>query len=93
MSHLSMTVYVDDNGLIGPVEIEVNKEMRALQDWAGETAGVPFKRIKDAPASQRPLYIGFWCVPPRTPPDLTLLQRAGATGVYPEPEGFGFCPK
>ena len=45
---LPITIYVDDNGLIGPHESVVNAQMQALQNWAEKKAGVQFKRIKDA---------------------------------------------
>ena len=57
---LPLVVYVDDNAMIGAFEEGVNGEMRALQKWAEEVAGVSSKVIKDRPAAQRNLYTGFW---------------------------------
>ena len=57
---LPMPVYVDDCGLIGADEHQVNYEMTAFQEWALEVCGVAFKVLKDRVAAQRQLMIGFW---------------------------------
>ena len=37
---LPLAVYVDDSGLIGPDEEEVNSEAVAFHDWSEEVCGV-----------------------------------------------------
>ena len=57
---LPMPIYVDDTGLIGPKEDEVNIEMENFHQWSLEVCGVVFKALKDRMASQRQLMLGFW---------------------------------
>ena len=56
---LPLEVYVDDCGLIGAVKAGVDAEMAKLQAFTTWVAGVIWKRRKDKPGSQQPLYIGF----------------------------------
>ena len=53
-----LEVYVDDTGLMGPDQDEVDRQGAALEEWCGE-GGVHFKRAKDKPAAQEQLMIGF----------------------------------
>ena len=57
---LPMVIYVDDNALIGPYEVQTNREMDKFQEWSEDVPGVHFKRLKDKRASQVQLYTGFW---------------------------------
>ena len=56
---LPLVVHVDDCGLIGPEQEEVDAEMIRFQAWAWGTCGVPFKALKDKLAAQRQLMVGF----------------------------------
>ena len=57
---LPMPVYVDDCGLIGPCDHEVDSEMLIFQAWAGLVCGVFFKYLKDRVASRKQLMLGLW---------------------------------
>ena len=57
---LPFVIYVDDCGAIGACQEQTNAEMLAFHEWAEETCGVKFKAIKDKPAAQRQLMLGFW---------------------------------
>ena len=56
---LPMPIYVDDCTLIGPVESEVNAQMEAFHDFAGDVCGVFFKVAKDRMAAQVQTALGF----------------------------------
>ena len=57
---LPMAIYVDDLGLIGESQSQVDAEMLAFHQWAWEVCGVVFKSIKDRVAARHQLMIGFW---------------------------------
>ena len=57
---LPMAIHVDDCGLIGPVQDEVDAEMCRLHQWAWEVCGVAFKAAKDRAAAQLQFMLGFW---------------------------------
>ena len=57
---LPMTVFVDDEGLIGPCSNEADSEMIELQGWSKDVCGVSWKVAKDRPAAVPQYYIGFW---------------------------------
>ena len=56
---LPLPVYVDDMALIGSCPVVVDAEGEALGDWLA-SMGVPTKAIKDKPAAQVQLALGFW---------------------------------
>jgi len=57
---LPMPVYVDDSGLIGGDQSQVDDEMLTFHAWAEVVCGVIFKAVKDRPAAQLQLMLGFW---------------------------------
>ena len=57
---LPMPIFVDDCGLIGSDDVQVNAEMLAFHEFCDVVCGVFFKFLKDRAAAQRQLMIGFW---------------------------------
>ena len=57
---LPMPVYVDDTGCIGPNQAHVDDEVLSFHAWAASVCGVIFKAVKDRPAAQLQLMLGFW---------------------------------
>jgi hypothetical protein len=57
---LPMVIYVDDMGVIGDTEDQVNAERAAFADFTGSQLGVYMKELKDRTAALVQLMIGFW---------------------------------
>ena len=57
---LPMAIYVDDCGLIGSSQEQVDSEMKAFQDWSWKICGVAFKALKDKVAARHQLMLGLW---------------------------------
>ena len=57
---LPLVIHVDDVGMIGPVEEDVNTEMEAFQAWTVKVCGVWWKKSKDRRARMLQLFCGFW---------------------------------
>ena len=57
---LPMAVYVDDCGLIGQCQEQVDQEMLSFHHWAWQVCGVAFKALKDRAASREQLMLGLW---------------------------------
>ena len=56
---LPMPHYVDDNSVIGPDPVEVDRVAEALGRFFS-TLGIQFKALKSRPAAIRQLVLGFW---------------------------------
>ena len=57
---LPLAVYVDDSGLIGPEDVEVDEEAVAFHNWSADVCGVEWKVLKERPAARLQFMIGFW---------------------------------
>ena len=57
---LPMPIFVDDCGLIGCDDAQVDAEMVAFHQFCDVVCGVFFKFLKDRAAAQKQLMIGFW---------------------------------
>ena len=57
---LPMPIFVDDCGLIGCDDVQVDAEMVAFHQFCDVVCGVFFKFLKDRAAAQKQLMIGFW---------------------------------
>ena len=57
---LPISIFVDDCGLIGYDQLQVDSEMLAFHTFCKVVCGVFFKFLKDRVAAQKQLMIGFW---------------------------------
>jgi hypothetical protein len=57
---LPLAIYVDDSGMIGPDEDQVNSEAVTFHDWSELVCGVAWKVLKERPGARLQFMIGFW---------------------------------
>ena len=74
---LPMPHYVDDNSLIGPDQMEVDRVAQELGKFF-ESLGIQFKKLKSRPAALRQLVLGFWW----DSPSRTRTLEEEKLGVY-----------